>query len=101
MRHSLLISASILAGCLLIGLLFGRSSTGQSTTEDAGKIGRYQVSAASSAAAPDGGSVSRNSFIVICDTVNGQCWKRDADNEPWRFLGGPTVPRLEPAKKAP
>src|SRR5262245_50041569 len=97
MRHSLMISASILAGCLLIGLLAGRSSTGQ-TAADVERVGRYQVTAAASMAASDGSGVSRNSFIIICDTANGQCWKRDADNPPWRSIGSPFD---KPAKKAP
>jgi len=64
MRHSLLISAAILAGCLLIGLLAGRSSTGQNPVEPA-RVGRYQV-----AILPD---IGPTPVIVICDTTNGKC----------------------------
>jgi hypothetical protein len=98
MRHSLLISASTLAGCLLIGLLAGHSSTGQIAPPDIGKVGRYQVTAASSAAGWPGG-VSQTSLIVVCDTVTGQSWYRSVEGKHWWDYGSPTAPKDEAVKK--
>ena len=62
MRHTLLISASILLGCLLIGVLIGRSSQGEAPAAQPATPGRYQIQSY------DG---TRALFI---DTSTGEVW---------------------------
>jgi hypothetical protein len=110
MRHSLLICSSILAGCLLIGLLIGRSSIGQPATPPnaQGKYrtmpgllpagatsvhGRYQLQTGQPAAA------DQTHWLVICDTDTGQCWLRSATWQKWTDLGIPASPESTEPKR--
>src|SRR5262245_6499886 len=81
MRHSLIIGASIMLGCLLIGLMVGRSTMGQapgSTTP-----GRYQIFSTDRQGA--------SARVIMCDTATGQCWEHRIEGKPWTDLGSPFV----------
>jgi hypothetical protein len=105
-KGSLLVSASIILGCLILGLILGQPSSGQTpappATEPspyfrvvnprggepwqvpATKPGRYQVSA----------SYGSPYLVVVCDTETGQCWVNQHLDKKWIDMGSPV-----PAKK--
>ena len=81
MRRQLTIFASILAGCLMVGLLFSRVTVSQVAPAVPALPGRYQMQIV---AEPTGNSKT----IVVCDTTNGQCWTNKSNR--WNDLGIPT-----------
>jgi hypothetical protein len=89
MRRSFTVIASILAGCLIVGLLLSRITVSQvaPTVQPQSIAGRYQV--AIGADASTGGAK-----IVVCDTTTGQCWTQGGGGrggaDAWRDLGKPT-----------
>jgi len=89
MRRQLTIIASILAGCLIVGLLISRVTVSQVAPFAPGAaIGRYQV--VIGVDSTTGGSGT----IVVCDTVTGQCWATGGSGRggfaPWQDVGTPT-----------
>jgi len=84
MRRQLTITASIFAGCLIIGLLF----SGVSVSQIAPNVpmqrmpGRYQMQIVAE-------QNSNSKTIIVCDTTNGQCWTNKSNR--WTDLGFPTI----------
>jgi hypothetical protein len=90
MRRSLTAIASILAGCLIIGLLLSRATVSQVAPVAPQPMGRYQVALSSDA--------SGTRAIVVCDSTTGQCWAQGGGGRgggTWRDLGTPTDARPE------
>jgi hypothetical protein len=84
MRQSLVVAASVIVGCLLIGLLLSGSSIGQNTAFGMPQ-GRYH-------AAPITDSQSTAQSVLICDTATGQCWICTRSGKPkWHDLGSPAA----------
>jgi hypothetical protein len=84
MRRSFAVIASILAGCLIVGLLFSRASVSQvaPTAPPQRTPGRYQMQIVAE-------QTSNSKTIVVCDTTNGQCWTNKSNR--WTDLGFPTI----------
>ena len=78
-RLSLILGASIVLGCLILGLFFGRPTEAQVPPRGEG---RYQVL-----------SVGRDTpAIVVFEPATAQCWTYDIRNVPrWVDLGSPVV----------
>ena len=85
MRRSIAVTASILAGCLIVGLLFSRVTVSQvaPTALPAQRMpGRYQMQIVAD-------QTSNSKTIVVCDTTNGQCWTNKSNR--WTDLGYPKI----------
>ncbi len=86
-KSPLIIGASLVASCLVLGLFFGQPSAGQAPAAPAKAEARYQ-------AVPFNNNNA--SFVVVFDPVTGQCWYRevnkdyaDAPEKAWFNLGTP------------
>jgi hypothetical protein len=80
-RTSLVIAASIVVGCICLGLLTSQPSSGQQPAPQAQPVGRFQIATISNA---KGGL----STLVCCDTTTGQCWVTlDGVPAVWRDMG--------------
>jgi len=90
MWRSFVVIASILAGCLIAGLLVSQATVSQEapTLPPLPTSGRYQVSITSTSTHP---SADATHFVVLCDTASGQCWIRGTGFGEWHDLGNPTV----------
>src|SRR5438132_12502726 len=94
MRRSFVVIASILAGCLIVGLLFSRVTVSQvaPTLPPLPPAGRFQV-AIGVDSSPGGGRT-----LVIRDTATGRCWVDSSGGRgktAWRDLGTPTAVKTE------
>ena len=94
MRRSFVVIASILAGCLIVGLLFSRVTVSQvaPTLPPLPTAGRFQV-AVGVDSSPGGGRT-----VVVCDTATGRCWVDASGGRgktSWRDLGTPTAVKAE------
>jgi hypothetical protein len=86
-KSPLIIGASLVGSCLILGLFFGQPSAGQAPAVPAKAEGRYQVVPFSNV----------NGFtVVVHDSATGQCWYRevnkdfgDAPEKAWFDLGTP------------
>jgi hypothetical protein len=85
MRRTLTVIASILAGCLIIGLLFSRVTVSQVAPPAPVQNGRYQVVATTATAAPGADAVL---FVVMVDTATSRCWMKGSGGK-WADLGSP------------
>jgi hypothetical protein len=86
-KSPLILGASLVASCLVLGLFFGQPSAGQAPAAPAKAEGRYQVVPCSN---------NNGSLVVIFDPVTGQCWYRevnrlyaDTPENAWFNLGTP------------
>jgi hypothetical protein len=87
MRRQLTMVGSILLGCLIVGLLFGRVTVSQVAPPPGQQVGRYQMSVGVDSG-PGGGRT-----VVVCDTATGQCWVDASGGRgktSWRDLGSPS-----------
>jgi hypothetical protein len=84
MRPSLIIGASLISSCLILGLFFGGSATGQSGVVPPVAAGRYQIAVAPSERGDD--------TLYVFEPSTGQCWYRStAPTDNWTDLGSPTI----------
>jgi hypothetical protein len=86
-KSPLILGASLIASCLILGLFFGQPSTGQAPAALAKAESRYQVVPLSN---------NNNYLVVVFDPATGQCWYREVNkdfgDEPekaWFNLGTP------------
>lgn len=91
--HSVIIGASIVLGCLILGLTLNSPAAGQGQVGPP-TSGKYQMMVAGSPGA----------FIVItCNSLTGQCWSKDATGrtqDEWHPLGSPEIKAVaQPAGK--
>jgi hypothetical protein len=99
MRRQLTIIASILAGCLIIGLLFSRITVSQvaPNVPPQPTVGRFQVALSTDTS----GGISWT--ILLCDTTTGQCWMQGGGmrggSKTWRDLGSPFAAQRPDAEK--
>ena len=81
-RNSVLVSFSVIIGCLLLALvqqIFGQGDLPRSFT------GRYHATAA-----------GQTGNVFVCDTTTGECWY-GAVGVKWRSLGTPADERAPEA----
>ncbi|MDB5337374.1 MAG: hypothetical protein JWN70_2993 [Planctomycetaceae bacterium] len=83
--HSVIIGASIVLGCSILGLTSGNVSLGQ-TAAIPGPGGRYQIIVTET-------SASSNSNVFIFDPTTGQSWYRSTNTAAgnWNDLGSPVI----------
>src|SRR5262249_15779235 len=81
-KPSLILGASLVASCLVLGLYFGQPSAGQAPAAPARAEGRYQVVPFNS---------NNNFIVVVFDPATGRCWMREVDSTPkeWYDMGTP------------
>jgi hypothetical protein len=94
MRRYFTIIASVLAVCLIVGLLFGQVTVSQVAPNVLPQTGRYHVAIADM-------SPGSGRSVVVCDTTTGQCWVDASGGHgktSWRDLGTPTAAKGQAAQ---
>lgn len=84
--NSLTVGASIVLGCLVLGLTMNTAAVGQGQPAS----GKYVMTAAG-----DHGEIR----VILCNPVTGECWSKPTYARPsdsWTYMGSP-----EPKPKAP
>ena len=83
-RPSLIVGASVVLGCLILALPFGRPAAGQQVVPPPAAAGRYQVAVKAGA---------QNTAVFVIDSTTGQCWYRDTDPQvkEWTDMGIPVA----------
>lgn len=88
--QSVIMGASIVLGCLILGLTLNSPAIGQGPSAP----GKYQMMAAG-----DHGEIR----VVLCNPKTGECWSK-ATSAPssagWHYMSSPDVkPEVEPANE--
>jgi hypothetical protein len=81
MRQTLVIAASVLIGCLLVGFFLNRPASAEAKPDPT--AGRYQV------VSDVRGTTDGESRVVVLDTATGQCWSSRVGINDWRDMGSP------------